>query len=138
MSTKIRPELSEKNPYRIEKHRYYELKHFCLQYPGWIKAYSAFSGINTQYSNNMRVRTSGYNDTTSKYAIAKEYLSKRITLVERCAKLTCDDLSFYIIKGVTEEYSYDVLKARFNIPCCKDIYYEMYRKFFWILDKERG
>ena len=27
MATTIRPELSEKNPYWIEKHRYYELKH---------------------------------------------------------------------------------------------------------------
>ena len=40
MGTTIRPELSEKNPYWIEKHRYYELKHFCLQYPIWRKAYS--------------------------------------------------------------------------------------------------
>lgn len=32
MSTTIRPEVSEKNQYWIEKHRYYELKHFCLQY----------------------------------------------------------------------------------------------------------
>lgn len=28
MGTTIRPELSEKNPYWIERHRYYELKHF--------------------------------------------------------------------------------------------------------------
>ena len=33
MGTTLRAELSEKNPYWIEKHRYYELKHFCLQYP---------------------------------------------------------------------------------------------------------
>ena len=39
MGTTIRPELSEKNPYWIERHRYYELKHFCLQYPIWKKAY---------------------------------------------------------------------------------------------------
>lgn len=32
MATKIRPVLSEKNKYYIDKHRYYELKHFCLQY----------------------------------------------------------------------------------------------------------
>lgn len=31
-------ELSEKNPYYISKHRYYELKHFCLQYPEWKDA----------------------------------------------------------------------------------------------------
>lgn len=30
MSTTIRPELSEKNQYWIDKHRYYELKHFLF------------------------------------------------------------------------------------------------------------
>lgn len=39
MSTTIHPELSKKNTYWIEKHRYYELKHFCLQYPIWKEAY---------------------------------------------------------------------------------------------------
>ena len=28
-----RAQLSAKNPCHIPKHRYYELKHFCLQYP---------------------------------------------------------------------------------------------------------
>ena len=45
MATEIRPELSEKNPYWIGKHRYYELKHFCLQYPIWKKAYNALLGL---------------------------------------------------------------------------------------------
>lgn len=48
MGTTLRAELSEKNPYWIEKHRYYELKHFCLQYPIWKKAYAALDGTNTK------------------------------------------------------------------------------------------
>lgn len=48
MATTIRPELSEKNPYWIEKHRYYELKHFCLQYPIWRKAYASLNGFNSK------------------------------------------------------------------------------------------
>ena len=47
MGTTIRPEISKKNRYWIDKHRYYELKHFCLQYPTWKKAHSSLdSGIN--------------------------------------------------------------------------------------------
>ena len=38
MSTQIRPEISQKNPYWIPKHRYYELKHFVMQYPAWVAA----------------------------------------------------------------------------------------------------
>ena len=48
MATEIRPELSEKNPYWIGKHRYYELKHFCLQYPIWKKAYNALLGLSSR------------------------------------------------------------------------------------------
>lgn len=45
MSKNLRhPELSEKNPYWIERHRYYELKHFCLQHPLWKKEYDMIDG----------------------------------------------------------------------------------------------
>lgn len=50
MGTTIRPELSEKNPYWIERHRCYELKHFCLQYPIWKKAYAALDGLTLSIS----------------------------------------------------------------------------------------
>lgn len=48
MSTTIRAEVSKKNPYWIEKHRYYELKHFCLQYPIWKQAYLSLSGLSSK------------------------------------------------------------------------------------------
>ena len=41
MSTDIRPEVSVKNKYWISRHRYYELKHFCLQYGEWKQAYNS-------------------------------------------------------------------------------------------------
>ena len=47
------------------------------------------------------------------------------------------DLAEYIVKGVTEGLSYDVLKIKMDIQCCKDVYYESYRRFFWILNKMR-
>ena len=58
-------------------------------------------------------------------------------MVERVAKKTDSELAEYILKGVTEGWSYDILKARMNIPCCKDVYYAAYRKFFWLLSRER-
>ena len=45
MSTNIRPELSQKNKYYVEKHRYYELKNCCLKYTVWKKAYYALVGL---------------------------------------------------------------------------------------------
>jgi hypothetical protein len=59
-------------------------------------------------------------------------------MLENVAKMTDQFLGEYILQGVTEGWSYDILKARLEIPCCKDTYYELYRRFFWLLNKERG
>lgn len=138
MGTTIRPELSEKNPYWIEKHRYYELKHFCLQYPIWRKAYSVLDGYaNPPKDSASFVITSTLGDPTAKCAMAKTYYSERTDMVERVAEQTDRELAEYILKAVTEGWSYDILKARLEIPCCKDVYYELYRRFFWLLNKAR-
>lgn len=50
MAIVLRPELSPKNEYHIDKHRYYELKPLCLQYPEWKKSYSAFDDISLPLS----------------------------------------------------------------------------------------
>lgn len=139
MGTTIRPELSTNNPYWIEKHRYYELKHFCLQYPIWRKAYAALEGLSKQPSDiAMFVVTNALSDPTAKCATAKAYYSERIDMIERAAERTDQQFAGYIVKAVTEGWSYDILKARLGIPCCKDTYYELYRRFFWLLNKERG
>jgi hypothetical protein len=139
MSTIIRPELSEKNPYWLEKHRYYELKHFCLQYPIWRKAYASLDGLATRPNDlALFVATSTLSDPTARCAMAKIFYSERMDMVERVARETDPILGNYILKAVTEGWSYDILKARLGIPCCKDTYYELYRRFFWLLSKERG
>ena len=139
MGTTIRPELSKRNPYWIEKHRYYELKHFCLQYDIWKKAYEGIDGFKLNPLNEgTLVMSRTFGDPTGSAAIIKEYYSKRISLIEDAAKETDSELCGYILKGITKGYSYDILKVRFDIPCCKEVYYNLYRKFFWILDKERA
>lgn len=139
MATTIRAELSEKNPYWIEKHRYYELKHFCLQYPIWKKIYRSLDGLSghsTDFTTMVVKSTLG--DPTAKIGMTKVYYSDRMKMLERTASRTDETLGIYILNGVTEGWSYDILKARLGIPCCKDTYYELYRRFFWLLSKERG
>ncbi len=139
MGTTIRPELSEKNPYWIEKHRYYELKHFCLQYPIWKKAYLALDGL-AKRPADLSLFTSQHNlgDPTARCAEARAFYSDRINMVKKVALETDSVLASYILQAVTTGISYDCLKARLEIPCCKDTYYELYRRFFWLLNKERG
>ena len=127
-----------KNSYWIERHRYYELKHFCLQYPIWKKAYASLDGLSRRPSDlSIFVTIHACSDPTTKCAIAKIYYSDRMELVNRIAIRTDPDLARYILLGVTEGWSYDALKTKLAIPCGKDTYYDRYRRFFWLLNKER-
>ena len=139
MATVIRPEISSKNKYWIDKHRHYELKHFCLQYPSWKKAYADFCNVSIPLSMNEWMPTSNLpGDPTAKRAMMKAYYSERINLIENIAKEADSCLYKYIIKAVTEELSYTYLKSRLEIPCGRDMYYDRYRKFFWLLSKARA
>ena len=103
MATTIRPELSEKNPYWIEKHRYYELKHFCLQYPIWRKAYASLNSFSSKPADwAMFIVTSTLGDPTAKVGIARAYYSERTDMIERVAEQTDQQLAPYILKAVTE------------------------------------
>ena len=138
MGTIIRPEVSVKNKYWIDKHRYYELKHFCLQYPNWKKNYAELSYLGASLSTIEMVRKSNIpSDLTAKYAMLKNHYSYCIKLVEEAAHTSDKELFDYILKAVTEGLSYLYLKARLNIPCSRDTYYDRYRKFFWLLDNAR-
>lgn len=113
MGTAIRPELSEKNKYWIEKHRYYELKHFCLQYPIWKKAYYALTGLSSRPIDlAMFANTRSHSDPTARCVEARELYLDRMKTVEQAAMATDSDLYSYILAGVTEGCSYDTLKSK--------------------------
>lgn len=138
MGTDIRPEISENSKWWISRHRYYELKHFCLQYPIWKEAYESLDGLSRRDNDLLEIRKNGISDPTAKVAASKAEFSRRMDLVESAAKEAHALLGEYILKGVTQGLSYDKLAARLPIPCCREDYYRLYRKFFWILDKKRG
>lgn len=138
MATVIRAEISEKSKYYIDKHRYYELKHFCLQYKEWKKAYTSCCETIIFASKFDKFPSSNaHADLTAKYAIRRAQYGERIKLIERLAKEADEFLYPYILKAVTEGLSYPYLKTKMDIPCGRDMYYDRYRKFFWLLSEAR-
>lgn len=138
MTTVIRPEVSRKNRYWISKHRHYELKHFCLQYSEWKKIYRYLENSSVEASQLERL-PSGNNvgDPTANIALQKLYYLERINLIEETAKKADKYLWNYILKAVTEGLSYTCLKFKMEIPCGRDMFYDRYRRFFWLLSKSR-
>jgi hypothetical protein len=139
MATVIRAEISEKNKYYIDKHRYYELKHFCLQYTEWKKAYTSCCESVIFTSKFERLSSSDVpGDLTAKYAIRQADYATKIKMIEEAAMEADPVLYKYILKAVTEDLSYPYLKTKMNIPCGRDMYYDRYRRFFWILSNSRN
>ena len=138
MATVIRAEISTKNKYWIDKHRHYELKHFCLQYPIWKRTYAALNDLGASISKFERLPSTNIpSDPTAKCALRKAYYLERIKLIEDIAIQADPYLHSYILKAVTEELSFTYLKSRLEIPCGRDMYYDRYRRFFWLLSEAR-
>lgn len=138
MATNVKPEVSKNNPYYIERERYYELKHFCRQYPIWKEAYHALDGLSKRPDDLELFNKPGQvSDPTVRCAEAREVYAKKMEMVEQCAQKANPQLSEYIMSYVTKGDCYSVLKMRDHIPCCKDSFYNAARKFFWLLNKVR-
>lgn len=135
MSTNTRPELSSKNKYWISRHRYYELRHFCMQYNDWKKLYNSIDGYASRSDNASSNK--GIGDPTAINAEQRIIYKYKMDMVDRIADATDRVLGSYILLGVTTGLSYAQLNARLSVPCSKDVYYDLYRRFFWLLDKER-
>lgn len=131
----LKPELSVSNKYWIPKHRYYELKHYCMQYKHWKELARR---IEFKMAVFEEVRGTEPTNPTEKMAVVRADCKRAMELVENCCKEASPELKKYLLKGVTEGLPYDVLKVREGIPCSKDMYYDRYRKFFYILSQKRG
>lgn len=138
MATRIRPNLSEGNKYWISKERYYELKHFCLQFNDWLKMYNALS--DSRISTSVTV-LSGFKgipgNPTEKIAIAKAHYKDRLDMVENAAKAADPEIWSYILKAVTDDVSCSTLICKYDMPCGKDKFYAAYRRFFYYLSSNR-
>ena len=107
MGTNTRPELSKKNKYWIEKHRYYELKHFCLQYPIWKKAYLALTDLKSRPLDVELVGSeNNLSNPTEKIAEARLVYEGKMKMIEDTVRKTDEELYDYILKGVTDGFSY--------------------------------
>ena len=132
----LKPELSGKSKYWILKHRYYELKHYCLQYPEWKKMYAGL-GLETGAAELDAMRGSDLSDPTARFGQMRADLWNAMEMISKTAAEASPDLSSFLLKAVTEEISFTQLPTLYGIPCGKDLYYEAYRKFFWLLSSKK-
>ncbi len=132
--------LSEDSKYYIPKHRYLELKHFCLQYNDWNEETLVLLKevpSNLMYEAHHFNRGIGYtpSDPTFQKALRLAEIDAKIDLIRKACKETDEDLHTYLLIGVTSDKNYEFLNHVLRMPCSRGTYYDRYRKFFYILDK---
>ncbi len=138
MSTPFRPELSKKNPYYISAHRFYELRHFCFQYPDWKKELRQLDSLHRSGSIVASAgKNTGESDPTGQTAVLRDRYLQKIEMVEKACEDADPSIAKYLLKGVTEGIRYECLRARYEIPCSRDYYYARYHKMFKLLDIRR-
>lgn len=136
MGTNIRTSVSKTNPFFISKHEYLMSKHFAMQYTEWKKEKTE---IETRIAYGFKIGGVRHEEILKPVEAAQEaaeHLSSRIDLIERTAKIAGEDIWQIVLVGVTTDCNYEYLRLVKDIPCCKDTYYKMYRKFFWLLNRE--
>ena len=121
-----------KSPFYISKHRYLELKHFCLQYPEWKKNLSNLSYFPIAGDG----RSTDVVKPVEKMAEKRDKYLRYMEMIEQAAIEADSDIYEWLIKAVAYGVSYSNLRAA-GLPCSKDYYYDRYRRFFWCLDKVR-
>lgn len=133
MSTTIKPEVSKRNRYFVEKHRYYELVHFCRQYDYWKLALRDLTYLKSRSIDEPIFDKRSFGDPTTELAFKRMYYSDRIDMIEKAVSQADVFLAPFLLEAVTKGVSYSRLRQDRNIPCSRDIFYDAYRKFFWIL-----
>ena len=130
----LKAELSKRNKYYIPKHRYYELKHFCLQYPEWKKQY-LMEGFKMEAGLVVVSKQNPQNRPVEIASFSRCDILEKLDKVESCCRLADPVLSKWLLLAVTEGMPFTRLKMIYDIPCERDMFYDRYRKFFWLLDR---
>lgn len=135
MGTKVRSEVSKKKAYWLPKHRQLELVHFCLQYPDWKAKLRLLDGFPGHSGSVVQIPEKNGTVWKPVERIVEErlMLETKILMVETTALEAAGELRDYLLKGITQSIGYELL----GVPCCKEIYYRMYRYFFYLLDAKR-
>lgn len=127
--------------YRLSKHRYLELKHYCLQYGEKKEQLDKCYSISGVCFDKEPGGSNLPGKPTERNALIAAELSKYISLIDDTIREVAggsDELTKALDENIKKELSFDTIRVNSNrkIPCGRQQFYEMRCKFFFILDKK--
>lgn len=128
--SKVRP-LNERK-YEISKHKFYEVYHYCLQYPEWKRELRKIHTLQSPNIDGMP-HGSSTSDPTELSAMRIADLSYKCDLIETTVLEAGPEIYKWLLIGVTDDhYDYNALHER-KIPCGRNQYYDARRLFYCLM-----
>ena len=129
---------TESNQYYLPKHTYLTCIHYALQYRDWVAL------LNTERDTRGAIRydkdkiqiTNDY-DSTSETAIRMINMTDKVSKIDQCIELACDDreMEKWLRLGVCYGFTiYQLLDE--GMPCGKNLYYKLRQRFYYELSKK--
>ena len=128
----------ESSQYYLPHHTYLTCVHYALQYPDWV------ASLNTERDtrgairyDKDRIQVSNDYDSTSDTAIRMLGMTDRVTKIDQCIELACEDkeMEKWLKLGVCNGFTIYQLQDR-GMPCGRTMYTKLRQKFFYELSKK--
>ena len=128
--------LSEKNKYYLPKEDYLTAIHYALRYPMMLAELDDVRDTSTaiRYDKD-KVQTSPSDSMIMNAAIKASQLSNKVKMIEDAIAVTANGLDTYLKWGVCYGLKFNELKGK-GMPLERTAYYEMRRKFYYILSQK--
>ena len=122
-----------KGAYGLEKHETYMAIHYACMYDKWKRQYNEMDTCIKGISYDEKIGTAA-GDPTFTLAERRVELSRKITIIEAAARLTSKKYYDFILKALTaENSSLDYVRLHYDMPCGKNTFYVLRRKFYYLL-----
>ena len=119
--------------YNISANRYRELKYFCRQYREKQSQLRAMTEIGSPAMQEGRGSGKAA-DTTASIALRRAGLERDLQMIEQAAIEADDQIYSYLISNAVDGIPFEYL----GVPIGRRKFYEMRRKFFFILSAKKG
>lgn len=126
---------SYRGKYKMTKEQFLSAYYYALRYNEWVLEYRSLLDTSQaiKYSDMPKgsIRTDSQVEDA---AIKAEGIHDKIRKIEETAREASPELYTYILKAVTNrDITFHQLKTLTDIPCGKDMFYNVRRKFYFLL-----
>lgn len=131
-------QLSKNSKYYLPKHTHLTCIHYAMQYRDWKAQLDELRDTRGAIAYDKdHVQTSNDYDSTSETAMRMIEIKDKCAIIDSCINLACDSANIenFLRLGVCYGFNYNRLRQN-GIPCGKNLYYEIRRRFYYELSKK--